>query len=327
MAQSCAQTLAEVRNNRSGIDHLISCVCSQGPPAGNPRIAAIELQSSHPECVLRSDVFGTLADHALRLSRRSERVVIKVPDSAGSAGNLSLSSSAIQSFSAEALRKHLIQMLKKLGWDNGYPLLVELWDSPVLASPSVQTWIPHRRIAAPILERIFEQVVAGPTAEFVGSVPATVPDFLEALIAEEALKLATLFQHLGYFGRCSFDAVIAGCDYSSAALHWIECNGRWGGVSVPMTLANRLTSSGSRNLIVVQRDKCHFAPTRFSTALDRLGPIAFRVGQSPDGVVILSPSGIEHGDAVQFMALAGNAARARNLAEQAAAILTSDAPR
>ncbi len=273
-------------------------------------------------------VFGpmALAAHVLRLARQSHRVVIKVPDSSGSAGNLAFSSAAVHGLPMHALCDRLLFELNGIGWESRYPLLVEIWDDPVLANPSVQTWIPDRRIGPPVVEGIFEQLVAGPKGEFVGSVPATVPDGWASVIAAEALRLATLFQHLGYFGRCSFDAIIAGRDYADAVLHWIECNGRWGGVSVPMTLAYRLTAGGDRlTFVVVQRDHVSFPPCSFATALSRLEPILYRAGRSAEGVVLISPLGIERGRAVHLMALAEEIERAKTLAEQAARIVIGQA--
>ncbi len=267
---------------------------------------------------------AALAAHVLRLARQSERIVIKVPDSAGSAGNLSLSAATIQSYSPAALGAHLASALNEIGWKELYPLLVEIWDSPALASPSVQTWIPDRRAGAPVLEGVFEQVLAGPKGTFIGSVPATFPVRWEGLIVEEALRLATLFQHLGYFGRCSFDAVIAGSDYADAELHWLECNGRWGGVSVPMTLANRLTGNWSRGaFVVVQLTNLHFPQHDFSKALELLDGRLYRAGQSSEGIVFMSPFGIERGSGVNLMAIATTFERAKTLAEQATGLATA----
>ncbi len=266
-------------------------------------------------------VFGpaALAARAYRLARESERIVIKVPDSAGSDGNISLKASEIQDLPLGALRQRLILMLRAIGWRNEYPLLVEIWDAPALTNPSVQMWIPERRTGAPILEGVFEQVVAGPKGEFVGARPAAFPQFWSARIGEEALSIATLFQHLGYFGRCSFDAVISGRDYSNATLHWLECNGRWGGVSIPMTLANRLRRGSI--FVVVQRDKINFPPCEFSKALSCLGSRLYRTGQTPEGVVLISPLGIERGSALHLVALANRIDQAQDLAEHATKIL------
>jgi hypothetical protein len=130
-----------------------------------------------------------------------------------------------------------------------------------------------------------------------------------------------LFQHLGYFGRCSFDAVISGRDYSNAVLHWIECNGRWGGVSIPMTLAHRLTKGWHSDFVVFQRDKVNFPPCEFSKALNRLGSVLYCAGRNPEGVVLISPLGIERGNAIHLMALADRVERAQSLAEGATRIL------
>ncbi len=268
-------------------------------------------------------VFGpaALAARAFRLARESEQIVIKVPDSAGSDGNLSLRASEIQDLPLGVLRERLILMLTEIGWGSEYPLLVEIWDTPVLANPSVQMWIPDRRAGAPILEGVFEQIIAGPKGEFVGSRPAAFPQSWSTRIGEEALSIATLFQRLGYFGRCSFDAVISGRDYSNAILHWIECNGRWGGVSIPMTLANRLNKGRQSDFVVVQRDKVNFPPCEFSKALNRLGSVLYRAGHNSEGVVLTSPLGIERGSAVHMMALADTIERAQSLARHATGIL------
>jgi len=45
---------------------------------------------------------------------------------------------------------------------------------------------------------------------------------------------------MGYVGRCSFDLLLTGNDMENARPEFIECNGRWGGTSIPMVLMNRL---------------------------------------------------------------------------------------
>ncbi len=273
---------------------------------------------------LYRSVFGStaLAARASRLARDSKRIVIKIPNSAGSDGNISLNASEMRDLPIGAVRERVISMLNEIGWRNEYPLLLEIWDTPALANPSVQMWIPDRRTGAPILEEIFEQVVTGPKGEFVGARPPVFPQPWCTRIGEEALSIATLFQHLGYFGRCSFDAVIAGRDYSNAVLHWLECNGRWGGVSVPMTLANRLKRGG--DFVVVQRDKVNFPPCEFSKALNSLRSHLYCIRQSSEGVVLISPLGIERGSAVHLMAFANRVERAQSLAEHATKILMGD---
>ena len=54
------------------------------------------------------------------------------------------------------------------------------------------------------------------------------------------LIVARILQKMGYTGRCSFDLVLCGKKIEDAHLKFVECNGRWGGGSLPMTLMNRL---------------------------------------------------------------------------------------
>jgi hypothetical protein len=278
-----------------------------------------EVLGPHAQPAFRS-VYGpaALAWQLRRLARHADRVVIKVPDSAGSLGNISLGAAETRGRTLEDLRSYLLSVLETIGWRGRFPLLVEVWDSPVLANPSIQTWIPERREGPPILEGIYEQVVTGPEGSFVGSVPAELPNRWEEQVTQEALKLATLFQYLGYFGRCSFDAVIAGNDYENAELHWIECNGRWGGVSMPMTLANRLVKNRQQRVfVVVQLTNMNFKSRTMAKAQEMMGSDLFKVPDSQDGVVFLSPFGIESGSGINLMAIAGTVERAKGLAQRA----------
>ncbi len=286
-----------------------------------------EVLGAHAQPAFRS-VYGpaALAGQVGRLARQADRVVIKVPDSAGSLGNISLNAANIRDHTLEELRTFLLSVLETIGWRGRFPLLVEVWDSPVSASPSVQTWIPERTQGPPILEGIYEQVVAGAEGAFVGSVPAALQKHWEEQVAHEALVLATLFQHLGYFGRCSFDAVIAGNDHENAELHWIECNGRWGGVSMPMTLANRLVKDLEKWVfVIVQLTNMNFKPRTMVEAQEMMGSDLFKVPGSEDGIVFLSPFGIESGSGVNLMAIARTVEHAKGLAQRATQKLTGPA--
>ncbi len=288
------------------------------------RVSELLGQNAQPKF---HSVYGpsALAAYVAKLARRVERVVVKVPDSAGSAGNLVLSSKDIASLSPRQLRTHLLSILNGIGWRGKYPLLVQVWDSPVVATPSVQIWIPDRRDGPPILEGMFEQIVAGVGGEFVGSVPVSLPQRCTDVIMAEALQLATLFQHMGYFGRCSLDAVIAGNDYNDADLHWIECNGRWGGVSVPMTLANRLAGDWSRrSFVVVQSAHLDFEQRTIPEILDLLGANLYRASTHQEGIVLVSPLGTTLGRSINLMAIAETDGRAQTMARQAVERLTGD---
>lgn len=252
-----------------------------------------------------------------------DRIVVKVPDSAGSMGNLSLWSSDIRGVPLPQLRRRLVNLLRDLGWKDRYPLLVEVWDCPVLSSPSVQIWIPNQQDGPPVLEGIFEQIVQGIGGEFIGAAPAQLPSAWRARLSSEALQLATLLQYCGYFGRCSFDSVITGVGYGNSDLHWIECNGRWGGVSIPMTVINRLTGDWARrSFVVVHRSHQPTRPRKLRHALETLKNDLFRTGQNSEGVIVLTPTGIENGTGVNLAALGRTADEARQVAERGVKALT-----
>ncbi|MDF9391513.1 hypothetical protein ELQ36_03175 [Methylococcus capsulatus] len=264
-----------------------------------------------------------LAGRLAALARRFERIVIKIPDSAGGAGNLIFPSDLIRRLPPEALSRRVLRLLARRGWNGGFPLLVGAWDCKVLASPSVQIWIPSRDDSRPVVEGVFDQSLGDEEGTFVGAMPSELPESLRSRLAGEALQLACLFQQMGYFGRCSFDAVIAGNDGATDQPHWIECNGRWGGTSIPMTLANRLLGDWKRRaLLIVQRTGLS-PPCDLATALGRLGPLAFR-DRSEEGIVILTPGGLETGRGMHFMSLAGSQEAAHRQARTAEALLRGE---
>ncbi len=265
-------------------------------------------------------VFGpaTLAARIRDLSRNQKRVVIKVPNSAGSAGNLMLNSDDLRHAHLPELRWRLIRLLKSIGSDWHFPLKVEVWESPLISTPSVQIWIPSKDEGLPVVEGLFAQIVMGEAGEFVGATKARMSSEWCDRLAYQATCLAILFQELGYFGRCSFDAVLAGDEYDNANLHWIECNGRWGGVSIPMTFSNRLGAGVSEaEIVIVQRTGFKVPPRPFRDVLALFDGMLFTPGQAKEGIIPLTPAGFERGCGVHFMTNAGSLDRAKDLANQA----------
>jgi len=184
--------------------------------------------------------FSSLSRLLLHLAADAERLVIKLPDSAGGAGNLRLAARQWRNLGLGETRRRLKQALAPFGWQGERPLLIGSWESEVLCTPSVQAWIPPAGQGDPVIEGLFLQLVHGDEGMFEGSCPAHLPRELSARLANEAARLCLLFQHLGYVGRCSMDVIVCGEELARCHHHFIECNGRWGGTSTPMTLANRL---------------------------------------------------------------------------------------
>ncbi len=268
---------------------------------------------------------AALAREMAVLARRHDQLVVKVPDSAGSQGNIVLSSADVLARSPGQLRDWLIQILASLSWDGGFPLLVGVWDTPTMGSPSVQIWVPERADGPPIIEGVFQQLVEGRRGTFVGATPAELPRAWMDRLAEESMRIALLLQAIGFYGRCGFDAVLAGRTQDVAELHWIECNGRWGGVSVPMTLANRLIGDWrNRPFEIVQRQGIRIAPLSVTAAIEMLGDHLFRPGETTEGIVLLTPQRMAEGSGIHFMAMGRTTGRARALAQEALEVLCRD---
>ncbi len=183
---------------------------------------------------------STVAHLVRQLAPQSRSIVIKLPGSAGGAGNLVIKSKRLRARRLGDLRRELKHRLVDLSWTGEGPVLVGTWETEVLTAPSAQLWIPPELEGAPIVEGLFEQLIEGPGGYFVGSRAAALPSDLTQEIATRCWLLGKLFQHLGYVGRCSFDMLLVGKTLERCEVQFTECNGRWGGTSLPMTLMNRL---------------------------------------------------------------------------------------
>ncbi len=264
-------------------------------------------------------VFGhaVLADRLARYARSYPSVAVKVTDSASSVGNLVFDAAELAALTLHRLSGELRDRLAAVGWQGTFPLMVTAWERPVMASPSVQLWIPTADEGAPVVEGIFDQVVTGRQAAFAGAQPSALPPALQQRAADQAVRLASLFQALGYFGRCSFDAVVVGTEKATARLHWVECNGRWGGVSIPMTLANRLSGDwAGAPPVVLDCMVTGGRPRALADVLTGLQDELYRSGGPLRGAVLLSPGRIEKGTGFQAMVLDATLAAARRRAQR-----------
>lgn len=255
---------------------------------------------------------ATLVRHVMELAHKWSKLVLKVPNSAGSAGNYIVHTDDITGMGAKAVDVYVRARLKHLGWPGRFPLAVEVWDTNVLTSPSAQLWIPHVADGDPIIEGVFEQVLVGDVGTFAGAVPADLPQPVDDALCAQAFKLALLFQRLGYYGRCSFDAVLSGAEVSKPAIHWIECNARWGGVSIPMSFAKRADIEA--NYAIVQARGFENPPRRFEDALIEFENVALSQDRQR-GIVFLNPNGIEAGTGCQFLAVEETQSKAISLSQ------------
>jgi hypothetical protein len=236
------------------------------------------------------------------LARRHATVAVKLPSSASSSGNVIFDPNKLGELSLRGQREELYALLKATGWRGDYPLLVSTWESPVLASPSAQLWIPRLDEGEVVVEGVFDQLLAGPRFEFCGAEPTRISETLRQRLVDEAAALGFLFQRLGYFGRCSLDAILVGTTETAAEMHWVECNGRWGGTSIPMTVGNRLLGDWARvAMAICERSDEQAAPWPFASFCDDMAAHLFRQGGPPLGAVVLTPSRIESGAGYELL--------------------------
>lgn len=264
-----------------------------------------------------------LAGRVAALTRHNDRVVVKLPDSSGAAGNLVLDAAPLRGLSPTALRDRLVALTRSLGWADRFPVAVGVWEIPVVDSPSVQMWIPDGKDGPPVVQGVFSQVVGGDVGEFVGAAPCALPECWRHRLAREAVTIGAVFQGLGYFGACALDALITGDRLETAELRWIECNGRWGGVSLPLVLADRLAGDGRRLAVVVmQKTRDEPGPGHsFDAVLEALRGHIYHPDVGRSGVVPLTPACFADGTGIHLITLADSVDAARREAERAEALL------
>lgn len=244
------------------------------------------------------------AVNAREIAAQADVVGIKIPDSAGSHGNVVLDSARITNRSLAEIEQLLHEELRDFEWDGSQPLLVSSWESNVLSSPSAQLWIPADCDAPPIVEGLFTQATTGSVGEFVGNQPARLPHVLSAEIVDRCWLLGRLFQLVGYVGRCSFDLILLGDSLANSQIEFIECNGRWGGTSLPMTLMNRLFGDWSNHPYASH--VCHvpgLSGISFSSLIERLGPQLFDARSQTGRFILYCPGRISTHSGVSVIGL------------------------
>ena len=184
-----------------------------------------------------------VTDKLIKMLQDHPTVALKLADSASGMGTGIFERDILKKRSPEELHEDIKEWLKQKDWDlhTSLPISVEAWKDDVLASPSTQLWLPPVDKGLPLVEGVFDQQFY-PSKErvFLGSVSSTLPERFQTELKESSLRLARVFQHLGYIGRCSFDTILTGPSIEEAKIRFVECNGRWGGTSTPMSLINRL---------------------------------------------------------------------------------------
>lgn len=275
----------------------------------------------------QADNFTRLCRLTMKLADSHASVAIRLPDSASSAGNLVLDARMLRAMSWQALHDQLYRRLIGMGWNGRFPLQVVAWELALISSPSVQMWIPLAQQGEPLVEALFEQHCSGLAREFDGARPVRLDSDWQLRIAQQAFEIGTVLQYLGYFGRCSLDAIIVDTDDDSARLHWVECNGRWGGVSLPLSLNRRFDRDRSISMPFMIFEEAHQQlPARnFETVLQTLDPFLYRRGLRDTGAVLLSPGRLLAGNGFEFLLRMEHIEDSTPCAERIAALLGKSA--
>ncbi len=265
--------------------------------------------------------FATLAIASKHLAKGSRTLVVKIPSSAGGAGNFVLDARKFSDLSLSDVRKELRARLEGFAWHGVHHLLVSSWESDVLRTPSTQIWIPPEVDGYPVVEGLFEQIIAGREGYFRGSRRADLPDALRDACVDRSWLLARLFQRLGYVGRCSFDLLVTGESLSSGRVVFIECNGRWGGTSGPMTLMNRLFGDWRAHPYATNDAILPgFERVRFEQVLEEFQDELFDARTGRGRLIFYNPGGIRLRSGLDVLALG-------ETWEEAGAAVSEEVPR
>jgi hypothetical protein len=267
-----------------------------------------------------------LAPRVKELAEEAEALGLKLPDGAGGGGNIVLPAEQLRGKSLRELMPILKAAASAIDWRGDRELLVDVWESHVLSSPSVQLWIPPDRDGPPMIEGVFEQVIEGDEGVFVGAVPATLPRAITQQIGDYSWLLARLFQRLGYVGRCSLDLIVTGTDFDDCRLEFIECNGRWGGTSVPMMMMNRMFGDWTRQPFAIRvfQQVPGLADVELPDLLTAFQGDLFDVRSRTGSVIFYNPGRLRYQAGISVIGLGANAeAATKTLRQQVTAQLQS----
>jgi hypothetical protein len=202
--------------------------------------------------------------------------------------------------------------LRPLHWRGQNRLQVSCWEEAVLCSPSAQLWIPPLDAGEVVNEGYYNQNVLSSSGDFMGSTPVRFPFALEDEMTRHCALLGGLYQQLGYVGRCSFDMLVLGTELASGQLKFIECNGRWGGTSGPMSLMNRWFGDWAKQPYSTR--KYHIPGIErlaFSDLLDAFRDDLFHVGGHTGWLAFLDASGL-HSSNINVLALGDDIVQAQH---------------
>ena len=256
-----------------------------------------------------------LARSLLQLAGRHSQVALKRLRCASAMGNRVFSSETLRSMEVIAVEGEVRAFLEHTEWDGREEVLAVAWEETDL-SPSTQLWIPPLGTAPPRLDGIYEQILEGDRKVFVGSRPSALPPAVNEALATGSLRVAAGLQELGYLGRCSFDFLVLGDPEGDFGIRFTECNGRWGGTSIPMVLLDRLVQ-GTRPPYRAQ-DFIHpgLVGATFLEILSQVGEEAYHAGTGRGRFIFYNTGPLERFGKIDVIALARRQAETEEAMEE-----------
>ncbi len=261
-----------------------------------------------------------LARELLSLAERHSQVGLKRLRCASAMGNKVFVASEIQGRQVDVVATKVRRFLDRTQWQGDEDVQVVAWEQ-VDHSPSTQLWIPPPEVGGPRLDGVYEQLLEGRHKVFVGSRPSTLPQSVNSEAKAGSMAIALALQALGYVGRCSFDFVLVGNPEADFQLHFTECNGRWGGTSIPMTFLDRLLA-GQRRPPYRAQDFIHpgLVGAIFADLVDQVGDEAFDVQGGTGRFIFYNTGPLERFGKLDVIAMG-------ETQEEAEAALEEDLPR
>ncbi|MBR1069140.1 hypothetical protein [Bradyrhizobium liaoningense] len=186
------------------------------------------------------DDIPTITTRVGEFANRYDRIAIRIANSTAGLGLKVFDSSELRTVEKNALEPICRRELASLGWDGVERVLIVKWEQS-LKSVSVQMFVtPDGRV---VHEGIYEQIFHRDAPfRFRGARRTKLPDATVHRIVRDSTAICSLLRRLGYVGRCSMDAILVGPDAEHIDVRWVDCNGRWGGVSIAHTFMSNIQS-------------------------------------------------------------------------------------
>ncbi|MEM9587515.1 MAG: class II glutamine amidotransferase [Planctomycetota bacterium] len=254
-----------------------------------------------------------MASRELQMLARTDAktVAIKLPDAAGGEGNLVIPMDELRGKTLRQIDETLSERLPQIHYVEGSELLVTRWSESVLAAPSAQFWIPPRGHGRPILDGLFLQTFGSERGHFDGCLPADLPDQLACKMSRQSMLIALVYQALGYVGRCSFDMILVGESLDESGLKFIECNGRWGGTSLPMAMMDAVFGHWKSRPFVTRVIRIPgISRLPFSEVLGAIGDRLYRVDRDTGDHLVFNPQRMLTSDQLSLITLSDSPAAA-----------------